>query len=122
MSFVGQLAIRCNQIDLLPSQRLQIWLSDGQRQLARRCATIAIECEKLKFCASSGRQIDLDCCGQVTDRLGLAFGRLGLKRAARDLAPSLGEYVAARAEETLSGSVEGEEGLQSTPRGPNPRR
>jgi len=68
-------------------------LSEAQRQLARRAATIALECEKLEAKAVAGEAIDLDLYGQLTDRLGRTFGRLGLKRVARDITPSLAEYI-----------------------------
>jgi hypothetical protein len=64
-------------------------LSEGQRQLARRCATLAIQCEKLEGEAAAGNEIDIDAYGVMTDRLGRAFQRLGLKRQARDVMPSL---------------------------------
>jgi hypothetical protein len=70
-------------------------LSEGQRQIARRCATISIACERMEGEAAAGNQIDLDAYGTLTDRLGRAFGRLGLKRQARDVTPSsLAEYLA----------------------------
>jgi hypothetical protein len=62
-------------------------LSEGQRQLARRCATIAIACERMEGEAARGAAIDLDAYGTLTDRLGRAFHRLGLKRQARDITP-----------------------------------
>ena len=68
-------------------------LSEGQRQLARRAATIAIECEKLEGVAAAGNEINLDTYGRLSDRLGRCFARLGLKRAARNVTPSLSEYV-----------------------------
>lgn len=68
-------------------------LSEGQRQLARRAATICISCEKLEGEAAAGRDIDLEAFGQLTDRLGRCFGRLGLKRQARDMGPSLGTIL-----------------------------
>jgi hypothetical protein len=68
-------------------------LSEAQRQLARRAATIALECEKLEAKAVAGEVIDMDLYGQMTDRLGRAFGRLGLKRVARDVTPTLAEYI-----------------------------
>jgi hypothetical protein len=77
-------------------------LSEGQRQLARRCATIAIECEKLEGAAASGSAIDLETYGQLTDRLGRAFHRLGLKRQPRDVtAPSLREYLAQKVDDQV---------------------
>jgi hypothetical protein len=58
-------------------------LSEGQPQLARRCATLSIACERLEGEATAGHEIDLDLYGTLTDRLGRAFQRLGLKRQAR---------------------------------------
>jgi hypothetical protein len=74
-------------------------LSEGQRQLARRCATIAIECERLEGEAAAGEKIDLDLYGALTDRLGRAFHRLGLKRQARDVTPNVHAYLRQIAEE-----------------------
>jgi len=74
-------------------------LSEGQRQLSRRAATISIMCEKLEGEAAAGNEIDLDLYGTLTDRLGRCFHRLGLKRQARDVTPSLSEYLARASEE-----------------------
>jgi hypothetical protein len=71
-------------------------LSEGQRQLARRCATISIACERLEGDIAAGREIDLDVYGTLTDRLGRAFQRLGLKRVPRDVV-SLSEYLKMKA-------------------------
>lgn len=60
-------------------------LSEGQRQLARRCATIAIACERMEGEAALGNDIDLMAYGTLTDRLGRAFQRLGIKRSQRDV-------------------------------------
>jgi hypothetical protein len=68
-------------------------LSEGQRQLARRCATISIMCEKLEGEAAAGNDIDVDAYGTLTDRLGRAFGRLGLRRQARDVSPTLSDFL-----------------------------
>ncbi len=68
-------------------------LSEGQRQLARRAATICIQCEKMEGEAAAGRAIDLDAYGQLTDRLGRCFARLGLKRRAKDVTPSFGQLL-----------------------------
>jgi hypothetical protein len=68
-------------------------LSEGQRQLARRCATIAIACERMEGEAAAGQAIDLEAYGTLTDRLGRAFARLGLKRVARDIGPTLGDLL-----------------------------
>jgi hypothetical protein len=67
-------------------------LSEGQRQLARRCATIAISCERMEGEAAAGLAIDLEQYGQLTDRLGRAFHRLGLERKPRDVTPDPLDY------------------------------
>jgi hypothetical protein len=79
-------------------------LSEGQRQLARRCATISIACEKMEGDAAAGTQIDLDLYGTMTDRLGRAFQRLGLKRQSRDVTPDLRDYIEGRATASEEGS------------------
>jgi hypothetical protein len=73
-------------------------LSEGQRQrqLARRCTTIAIACERMEGEAARGNSIDLEAYGMLTDRLGRAFARLGLKRQARDVTPTLQDYLRSR--------------------------
>src|SRR5262245_61497477 len=48
-------------------------LSEGQRQLARRAATISIACEKIEGDAAAGAAIDLETYGKLTDRLGRTF-------------------------------------------------
>ena len=70
-------------------------MSEGQKQLARRCALLSVECEKLEAKSVSGEGIDLEAYGKLCDRIGRAFSRLGLKRVAR-AAPSLADYLAAK--------------------------
>src|SRR5262245_19459327 len=87
-------------------------LSEGRRQLARRAATISIACEQLEGQAASGAAIDLETYGKLTDRLGRAFQRLGLKRQPRPV-QSLAEYLAENyppeaAEDTESQTPEAE--------------
>jgi hypothetical protein len=64
-------------------------LSEGQRQLIRRCALLAVECEGLEGDAAAGDTIDLFLYGQMTDRLGRALQRLGIRRSARDITNSI---------------------------------
>jgi hypothetical protein len=68
-------------------------LSEGQRQLARRCATISLACERLEGDIAAGREVDVLLYGVLTDRLGRAFQRLGLKRQARDVTPRLSDIL-----------------------------
>jgi hypothetical protein len=51
-------------------------LTEGQCQLARRIATLAIACERMEGEAAGGKEIDLDAYGALTDRLGRALQRL----------------------------------------------
>jgi hypothetical protein len=70
-------------------------LSEGQRQLARRAATLSVECERLEGEMAAGHEVDLHRYGQLTDRIGRTFHRLGLKRVPRDVtpAPNLRSYL-----------------------------
>jgi hypothetical protein len=85
-------------------------LSEGQRQIARRCATIAIACERMEGEAAAGNPIDLDIYGTLTDRLGRAFHRLGLKRQPRDVGLTLGDLLRADHEEQRRAALEAEQG------------
>ena len=67
-------------------------LSEGQKQIARRCAMLSVECEIMESAAVAGQPFDLDVYGQLTDRLGRAFQQLGLKRVMHDVTPDLGAY------------------------------
>jgi hypothetical protein len=70
-------------------------LSEGQRQLARRCALLSVECERIEGNAVSGKEIDLEVYGTLTDRMGRAFQRLGLRRVARNITPTVADYIEA---------------------------
>jgi hypothetical protein len=70
-------------------------LSEGQRQLARRAATISIMCEKLEGEAASSAEINLETYGTLTDRLGRCFQRLGLERRCRNISPPTIDEIAA---------------------------
>jgi hypothetical protein len=80
-------------------------LSEGQKQIARRCAMLSVECEIMESAAVAGQPFDLDVYGQLTDRLGRAFQRLGLKRVMHDVTPDLGAYL------TATGPGKSQEGL-----------
>jgi hypothetical protein len=41
-------------------------LSEGQKQIARRCAMLSVECEIMESVAVAGQPFDLDAYGQVT--------------------------------------------------------
>ena len=74
-------------------------LSEGQRQLIRRAAMLSAECERQEALAARGEAgFDCDAYGVMCDRLGRLFGRLGLERKARDVTPTLSDYLRAKAQ------------------------
>ena len=48
-------------------------LSEGQKQIARRCAMLSVQCEIAESAAVAGEPFDVDAYGELTDRLGRAF-------------------------------------------------
>jgi hypothetical protein len=74
-------------------------LSEGQRQLARRAATIAVRCEEMEQSAISGGSFDLDAYGRATGNMRRAFETLGLRRVPRDITPDLQDYLNGKADE-----------------------
>jgi hypothetical protein len=70
-------------------------LSEGRKQIAHSCAMLSVECEIMESAAVAGQPFDLDAYGQLTDRLGRAFQRLGLNRVMYDVTPDLGAYLTA---------------------------
>jgi hypothetical protein len=62
-------------------------LSEGQKQLVRRCALVSVECEKMEARSVEGKEIDLDLFGALTDRLGRCLQRIGLKRVPKLVLP-----------------------------------
>ncbi len=73
-------------------------LSEGQRQLARRCAQLAIEAEIMEAARAEGGDLDIETYVTLTNALGRALGRLGLGRAARDVTPSLAAIIEGKVE------------------------
>jgi hypothetical protein len=77
-------------------------LSEGQRQLARRATTIAIQCERLEGEAAAGADIDISEYSLLTSTLVRVVSRLGLKRVPRNITPSLAQYLNIKQTETSS--------------------
>jgi hypothetical protein len=72
-------------------------LSEAQKQLCRRAATLSFTAECMEVDAVAGNAFDIDLFGQLTDRLGRCLARLGLERVSRDVTPTLQSYLAAKA-------------------------
>ena len=71
-------------------------LSEGERQLARRCATLAIEAEIMEDTRAAGGELDLEGYIALTNAIGRALGRLGLRRAPRNITPRLSDIIEGR--------------------------
>ena len=69
-------------------------LSEAQLQLCRRAASLAIEAERMEGELSEGKPVDIDVLGRLTGHLGRTYDRLGLKRVARDLTPTIDAIIA----------------------------
>ena len=63
-------------------------ISEGQRRLCRRAATLSMECD-----AFGNQPFDIELYGQLCDRLCRYLQRFGLKRVARDT-QNLRQYLA----------------------------
>jgi hypothetical protein len=70
-------------------------LSEGQIQLARRCAWISAQCELLEQRAEPGTPFDLTIYSMLTSHLTRTLSVLGLKRQPRDVTPTLADYLKA---------------------------
>ncbi len=66
-------------------------LSEAQRQLIRRAATLSAQCEAAEAQAAGDGEMDLERYVMAVDRLARVLGRLGLQRRAKDL--SLDDYI-----------------------------
>jgi hypothetical protein len=72
-------------------------LSEGQKQLIRRAATLSIMSESVEADFIRNLAFDSEAYGVLCDRLGRCLQRLGLERKARDVTPSLSAYLAGKA-------------------------
>src|ERR1700730_13089884 len=72
-------------------------LSEGQRQLIRRAATLSIMSESVEADFIRNLAFDSEAYGVLCDRLGRCLQRLGLERKPRDVTPSLQSYLQAKA-------------------------
>jgi hypothetical protein len=71
-------------------------LSEGQRQLIRRAATLSIMSESVEADFIRNLAFDSEAYGVLCDRLGRCLQRLGLERKPRDVTPDLRSYLAAK--------------------------
>ena len=72
-------------------------LSEAQRQLIRRSASLAVWCEAVEAKLAAGEEIDIGTYTTATNALRRVLIDLGLERRARDATPSIETYLALRA-------------------------
>jgi hypothetical protein len=82
--------------------------SEGEKALARRAACLIVELELLEdlFAAGDTTPKRLELYQRLTNTLRRLLESLGLKRRARDVTPSLGDYLRAKQAEDATIEVE----------------
>jgi hypothetical protein len=68
-------------------------LSTAQRQLVQRAAILAVQCEDFEVRYSIGQPIELDMYLAAINCQRRVLTELGLERRARDVTPSLQQYI-----------------------------
>jgi hypothetical protein len=68
-------------------------VTEVQRQLVSKFATLALQLEVLESAAIEGSQIDLDLFGRCAGHLRRIAETLGLRRVPREIVPTLREYI-----------------------------
>jgi hypothetical protein len=69
--------------------------SESRQQLIRRFAAAAVLAEQLESRLANGEQIDIQEHATLSSTLVRLAARIGIDRVARDVTPSLAEYLAA---------------------------
>lgn len=72
-------------------------LSEAQRQLVARAATLAIWCEEREGELGEGKDFDAGAYATIANALRRLLSDLGLERRMRDVTPSLDQYLAGKA-------------------------
>jgi hypothetical protein len=86
-------------------------MSEARAQLSRRFAALAVQAEAMEARLARGEAIDLQEHALIASTLVRLAQRIGIDRHARDLTPTLQEYLAVRAAgERRTGSSEEEPG------------
>ncbi len=68
-------------------------LSEGERQIARRCAALSVEAERMEAGLVGTGEFDIERYVSLTNGLGRALTRIGLKRRQRDVTPTPAEWI-----------------------------
>ena len=71
-------------------------LSEAQKSLCRRAATLEVNLEQLEAKMSEGQGVDLDVFNRLSGNLRRILETIGLERRGRDVTPTLESYVNAK--------------------------
>jgi hypothetical protein len=71
-------------------------LSEAQKSLCRRAATLEVNLEQLESKMSEGQGVDLDVFNRLSGNLRRILETIGLERRPRDVTPSLQSYLQAK--------------------------
>ena len=74
--------------------------SGAQQAIIRRAATLAVWCEQAEAAFANGADLDIAAFTTATNSLRRLLADLGLERKAKDITPSLSQYIAAKAGST----------------------
>ena len=73
--------------------------SEAQRQLIRRASSLAVWCEAVEVRLANGEDVDIGPYTTAANSLRRILADIGLERRARDVTPTLEQYLAQRAED-----------------------
>ncbi len=85
--------VQLHEEDLGPHETL----SELQRSLCRRVATLEVELEQMEGKLSKGEEVDLELYRALTGTLSRVGTSLGVKRVARDRTPTVADLIAGHA-------------------------
>ena len=71
-------------------------LSEGERQLARRAASLSVQAELIEARLVRGEQVETEDYVRLVNALTRTLTTVGLKRRAVDVTPSLSDYLEAK--------------------------
>lgn len=74
-------------------------LSENQRQIVRRIASMSVWCESEEAKLADGKEFNIDQFQRTSNSLRRLCESIGLERKQRDVTPSLAEYLELKAKE-----------------------
>lgn len=88
--------------------------SEAQSIIARRAATLATWCEAQEAAMAAGTELDIAEFTTATNALRRLLSDIGLERRAREIVPTLTEYLAGKAAQDGPGELDGSEPIRGS--------